>query len=280
MTTVTGMLPEIKDYTPTTLFLYDEATGALINSGGDTITIVSTGFYSASVAESIAEYIARIDDASGQIWTGWLNPNGKLQSDRPVTIALLGTGARTVVVTVNDGTTNLTGAFVRVIKVGDPSVNLYGTTVSGVVTFNLDDGSYTVSITKGGYSYAGTTLVVDGTEAVTYSMTATSITPGTGSFTTGFLTAYDETGTAEVGASIYCELTKAPASDTGFSYDSALRTLTSVAGGLVEIPGLIKGGTYRIWRGTRNSSPTANNLFLIPTSAGSTYELPSHIGRE
>ena len=280
MTTVTGMLPEIKDYTPTTLFLYDEATGALINSGGDTITIVSTGFYSASVAESIAEYIARIDDASGQIWTGWLNPNGKLQSDRPVTVALLGTGARTVVVTVNDGTTNLTGAFVRVIKVGDPSVNLYGTTVSGVVTFNLDDGSYTVSITKGGYSYAGTTLVVDGTEAVTYSMTATSITPGTGSFTTGFLTAYDETGTAEVGASIYCELTKAPASDTGFSYDSALRTLTSVAGGLVEIPGLIKGGTYRIWRGTRNSSPTANNLFLIPTSAGSTYELPSHIGRE
>ena len=279
-TTVTGMLPEIKDYTPTFLYLYNESTGALVNAGGDAITIVSTGFYSASVDETISEYIARIDDSTGQIWVGWLNSSGKLQSDRPVSLTSLGGGARTVVITVNDGTTNLTGAFVRVIKVGDPAINLFGTTVSGVVTFNLDDGSYTVSITKGGYSYAGTTLVVDGTEAVTYSMAATSITPGTGSFTTGFLTAYDEVGTIEAGASVYCELTKAPVGDLGFSYDSALRTLTSDANGLVEIEGLIKGGTYRIWRGVRNSSPTSNNLFLIPTTAGSTYELPSHIGRE
>jgi hypothetical protein len=43
--------------------------------------------------------------------------------------------------------------------------------------FNLDDATYTVGITKSGYSYAGTTLIVDGTETRTYSMTAVSITP-------------------------------------------------------------------------------------------------------
>ena len=97
-TTVTGMLPEIKDYTPTFLYLYNESTGALVNAGGDAITIVSTGFYSASVDETISEYIARIDDSTGQIWVGWLNSSGKLQSDRPVSLTSLGGGARTVVI--------------------------------------------------------------------------------------------------------------------------------------------------------------------------------------
>lgn len=192
-----------------------------------------------------------------------------------------GTGSRTITITVNDGTTVLENALVRLTEVGSPTNFAYDhTNSSGVATLNLNDGNYTVSITKSGFQYGGTTLTVNGAETETYSMTAISLTPGTGEFTTGFLTAYDETGTVEVGALIYCELTKAPSGDTGFSYDSKLRTLTSITGGLVEIPGLIKGGTYRIWRGTRNSSPTANNLFLIPTSAGSTYELPSHIGRE
>jgi hypothetical protein len=86
-----------------------------------------------------------------------------------------GTGARTVTVTVNDGTDTLQNARVRMTE----GVNSYTATtnVSGVATFNLDDATYTVSITKSGYSYAGTTLVVDGTEAVTYSMTAVTVTP-------------------------------------------------------------------------------------------------------
>jgi hypothetical protein len=86
-----------------------------------------------------------------------------------------GTGARTVTITVNDGTTALQNARVRVVE----GVNTYTglTNASGVVVFNLDDATYTVSITKSGYTYAGTSLIVDGTETRTYSMTVVSVTP-------------------------------------------------------------------------------------------------------
>lgn len=86
-----------------------------------------------------------------------------------------GTGARTVTVTVNDGATVLQNAKVRMTEGANTFTAL--TNVSGVAVFNLDDATYTVSITKSGYSYAGTTLVVNGTETATYSMTAISVTP-------------------------------------------------------------------------------------------------------
>jgi len=88
-----------------------------------------------------------------------------------------GTGARTVTITVNDGTTVLQNATVRMTE----GVNTFTalTNASGVAVFNLDDATYTVSITKSGYSYTGTTLVVNGTETATYSMTAISVTPPT-----------------------------------------------------------------------------------------------------
>ena len=89
--------------------------------------------------------------------------------------ASTGSGARTVTITVNDGTTVLENARVRLTEGANTYTGL--TNVSGVVTFNLDDATYTVGITKSGYSYAGTTLVVDGTETRTYSMTVISVTP-------------------------------------------------------------------------------------------------------
>jgi hypothetical protein len=58
-----------------------------------------------------------------------------------------GTGARTVVVTVNDGTTVLQNAAVRLTEGANSFKGL--TNVSGVVTFNVDDATYTVGITKG-----------------------------------------------------------------------------------------------------------------------------------
>lgn len=86
------------------------------------------------------------------------------------TIGGSGTGARTVTITVNDGANVLENARIRLTQ----GVNTFrnDTDVSGVAVFNLDDATYVVSITKAGYTYAGTSLVVDGTEAVTYSMTA------------------------------------------------------------------------------------------------------------
>lgn len=86
-----------------------------------------------------------------------------------------GTGARTVTITVNDGATVLQNATVRMTEGVSTFTAL--TNVSGAAVFNLDDATYAVSITKPGYSYAGTSLIVNGTETATYSMTAISVTP-------------------------------------------------------------------------------------------------------
>lgn len=190
------------------------------------------------------------------------------------------TGDYALSITVTDDTTSdpIENANVRIYRTGADGAD--STDADGEVVMGRDAATWTVIISAAGYTTLTTSLVVTADATLSYELSPLVITPSTGDFTTGYLTAYDEEGVAEAGATIYCELHKAPVGDTGFSYDSKVRSILSDSVGLVEIPGLVKGGTYRIWRGTRNSSPTANNLFLIPTTAGSTYELPSHIGRE
>jgi hypothetical protein len=156
-----------------------------------------------------------------------------------------GSGARTVTITVNDGTNALQNAKVRVTQGAE---SYLGTTnVSGVVTFNLDDATWTIAITKPGYTYAGTTLVVDGNESATYSMTSVTITPSSGSLVTGYWVCYSELGVVESGVSITMQVTKVPA-DTGFALDSAIRTSTSGSDGVAQFTNLIPGATYRVQR--------------------------------
>ncbi len=81
-----------------------------------------------------------------------------------------GTGARTVTVTVNDGTNPIQNANVRLTLGAETFIST--TNVSGQCTLNVDDGTYTVSITAAGYSFGGATLVVDANETATYSMSA------------------------------------------------------------------------------------------------------------
>lgn len=85
-----------------------------------------------------------------------------------------GTGANSVTITVDDGTNPLESAKVRMTK-GAESY-LLTTNASGVAAFSLDNGTWTVHITLPLYTFTATTLVVDGTETQTYSMTAQTIT--------------------------------------------------------------------------------------------------------
>lgn len=98
-------------------------------------------------------------------------------------------------------------------------------------------------------------------------------------FVTGSLRVLDEDGSPEEGAIIYCEMIVAPSSETGYSYDSKIRTFNSDSVGEVEIPNLVKGATYRIWRGIRTQNSAANK-YLIPANASSPYSLPSQLGKE
>lgn len=134
----------------------------------------TTGFYSELIACTAANgfedgktytiYIeATVDSDTGGICYGFTAKN----ADRA------GTGARTVTVTVNDGSAPLESARVRFTK--GLAVHAQTTDASGNCTFNLDDGTYTVAISLDGYTYSGTTQVVDGDETPTYSMTALTI---------------------------------------------------------------------------------------------------------
>lgn len=158
-----------------------------------------------------------------------------------------GTGARTVTVTVNDGATAIQSATVRMTAGAETYTAT--TNVSGVATFNLDDATYTVAITKSGYSYAGTTLVVDGDESATYSMTVITITPSSGSLVTGYWTCYSELGAVESGVTVTLYAIRVP-TESGLAIDSATRTATSAANGVAQFTNLIPGATYRVKRGS------------------------------
>jgi hypothetical protein len=185
-----------------------------------------------------------------------------------------GTGARLVTITVNDGTNVLQNAVVRLTEGSNTYRAL--TNVSGVATFNVDDATYAVAISKVGYSYAGTTIVVNGVETATYSMSAINVTPGSGDLTTGYLTCLDELGAVEENVSVRCQLVQIPNSGTGFAYDSAVQIGTSGADGVVEFP-MIKGARYLVWRGSIKP-PQGITPILISASAGSTTALGSLIG--
>lgn len=186
----------------------------------------------------------------------------------------VGTGARTVTITVNDGATPISQANVRLTKGLESYV--VQTNGSGIASFNVDDGSWIVAIAKPGYQFAGATLVVDSNETQTYSMTGTLVTPADPAKTTGYLTVYNENGAVEQGATVNAVVYVLPTDDSGVAYDSTPQNVVSDAQGLVQFT-LFKGVRYEFWRGI--DPGMKRRSFLIPAAAGATYELPSIIGK-
>lgn len=183
-----------------------------------------------------------------------------------------GAGARTVTVTVDDGTNPLQNATVRMTE----GANTYRTTtdVNGQCTFNMDDATYTVAITKAGYSFAGSSLVVDGVETPTYSMTQISPTPSASpDQTTGYATYFDEAGDAEQSVTVFLQFVSFAASDTALAYDTKIRQATTDVNGYVEFTGLFRGAKYKVKRG-------AGKWVEFTAADAETTPLPVHIGKE
>jgi hypothetical protein len=101
--------------------------------------------------------------------------NVDLKADIAAIDAGSGSGARTITITVTDGTDPLQNARVRLTEGANTFTAL--TNVSGVATLNVDDATYTVAVTKASHSFAGASLVVDGDEVQTYAMTLVSVAP-------------------------------------------------------------------------------------------------------
>lgn len=159
-----------------------------------------------------------------------------------------GSGAYTITITVNDGTTALQGATVRVTE---GVTTITGTTnASGVVVFALDAANWALAITKPGYSYTPTTLTVSGTASFTRSMTAVSIVPPAGpGLSTGTIICYGTDGLPESGAKAYVRLVSGPG-DAGAALDGGELTLTANGSGVATHTGFVRGGTYKARRGT------------------------------
>ncbi len=182
-----------------------------------------------------------------------------------------GSGARTCVLTVQtSGAVAIQGATIRVTR--NSVSHTQTTNASGQATFNLDDGTWTVAITAAGYTYNGTTLVVDGDETATYTMTANNVSaPSAPNRSVGTLLCLGTDGAAETGVNIHFRVV-AGSGTAGYALDNATFTLTSDAQGEIEDEFVI-GVTYAGRRGThgREVQFTVANAanFNIPEILGS-----------
>lgn len=246
------------------LAVYDSPTKAEMDAAFTEIK--GATWDSSNSLEAIHDDLATVDGIADSI----LEDTG---TTLPAAISAIntgaGSGARTVTVTVDDGTDPLQNASVRLTE----GLNTYtaSTNASGQATFNVDDATYTVAITKDGYTYAGTSLVITADATPTYSMTAIVITPAAGpGQTTGYLTARTS-GVATSGVEYQYRQTTTPANETGYGHDPAWITVTSAENGLVEFPRMVKGAYYEY----RRVSGGNTRSVTIPSAADATYELPS-----
>lgn len=208
----------------------------------------SGGLDAAGVRSAIGMAAADLDDQLAAIGTS------------------LGTGARTVTITVDDGTDPLESARVRLTKGAETYVG--STNASGQIVFSVDDGTWAVAVALVSHTFTPTTIVVNGDETQTYSMTAVTLPASDVDKVTGYLYAEDNEGTREAGVDV--TLTLHLLAGSGLAVDSEARTETSDAEGLVAFTGLTPGATYKLMR-----EGGTERLVIIPSTATVSYLLPS-----
>lgn len=223
---------------------------------------VTNGDYTADLSDPIGGFVVRKTTSevrvAGQFWEFDTNVN-------------TGTGARVVTITVRtSGAVPIQNATVRLTRTGE---TLTATTnVSGVAVFSADDATWTVSITAAGYTFTPVSLVVDGTEAVTYTMTSTgSITPSVAPQTTGYWTVYDKDGVLDPGAHVHIEVAQIPKTSTGIAVEDTSRQGTADSNGVVSFTNMFPGVTYRV----RIDGSSKYHNITVPAGAGTTVALGS-----
>lgn len=188
-----------------------------------------------------------------------------------------GTGAFAVAVKVtSDGATPIVGATVR-ISGAQQAIGVSDS--SGLVTFSLDSGTVTLSITAPGYSYLATVQVVSSTgtwgatglATRTVTMTAhTTIQPSTDpELCNCYFVARTATG-ARLPGIVFRFTLKAPAGITDAWDIDPSQTATSDSNGVVQIL-LTVGAKWKL-EGPDNSSVNF-------TPSGASYALPAYVGK-
>jgi len=178
----------------------------------------------------------------------------------------------TITVTTT-GAVPIQGANVRVSRTGYTYTAT--TNASGVATFSLDDATWAVTITAPGYTFTPVSLVVDGTETVTYQMTSTgTITPSPAGQVTGYWTVYDKDGVLDPGAKVYLSISNFAKTSTGLAAEDTPRAATADGSGIAAFTGLFPGATYTAWI----DGSTRKFQVTVPANATGTVALGSIVG--
>lgn len=244
---------------------------AIVGTDGKTVSHdISTGFteigngsyqwHYATFANGqrggVVFYSGTYGGSDGSTWDKTQVTGGTIFGDVPLTpdleyidakissIGGTGTGARTVTITVNDGSTALESAKVRFTKGAESYVGT--TNASGQIVFSLDDGTWDVAITLPLYSFTPTTLAISADTSHTYSMTALSFTVSPAGETTGYIYCYDKNGDPVENMAVEVRAIGTVDQTTGFRISSESRTELSDSDGLVQFPGLLANTKYQI----------------------------------
>jgi hypothetical protein len=185
-----------------------------------------------------------------------------------------GSGAFSVTVTVTDGTNPLENARVRVTQ-GITSLVVL-TDAGGVATFALDAATYDVGITKDGYQFTPSEIVVADAGNFDQAMTAVVVpAPDDASQATGYINTYDEAGAIASGVVLSFQMVAGPG-DGAESFRNSIFAVTS-ADGTGDIPkGQVQQSFRRLatYRGRRGGSAWIQ--FVVPDSG--TFPLPEILG--
>lgn len=263
------------------VYRYDPPNASFSGSTGDSVTLIgtATGMRMTPITIPLVDYDPY--DAVRLGLTTLANSAGGTATAAAVADVQTavdglsgGNGARTVAITITDtDDTPLESVRVRVTKGAESYV--LSTNVSGVATFALDDGTWTVVATLSQYSFdndPAVELVVNGDETATYEMTQL-VTPSEDPDTvTGYLICYDAAGQPEAGVPITLRQTAYPSGSTGGAFSGVPRTVVSAAStGLVEFTGLFVGAQYEAQRpngSTEKFTVTDTDPFPMPSIFG------------
>ena len=182
-----------------------------------------------------------------------------------------GTGARTVAITVTVDSVLQEGAKVRVTK--GVETYIVATNVSGVATFNLDDGTWTIAITAPFATFAGASLVVDADATQTYDMDAVHLSPSDPDKVTAYYLCLDENGDPEAGVEVRMQVKEASAGlgvVDGLAIGDPPRTATSDANGMASFVNVIPGYVYIVSCGSNRQ-----HMVEIPQNADTPFPLRS-----
>lgn len=176
-----------------------------------------------------------------------------------------GTGPYAVLITVTDGTNQLHGAKVRLVE----GVNSFEglTNAAGHIAFSLDAATYSVTISKAGYSFTPTTLVVSGGMSQSYAMAAVTVNPSADpDVCVCYGTVFDVDGNIATGMSVSFTMSEIP-NGIGL-YKAGTKTVTSECDGSVTA-NLIRGAKYKM-------KMSGKDAIEITVPGAATYELPRY----